>query len=262
MSQSRSQSETGKLYIVGTGPGSVDMLTERAKAAILESEYVIGNRMYIDLLEGTLEDKKVIMSSMGKEVDRAKKAVELAKEHIVSMVSGGDAGVYGMASIVLEVMERSGVNVPYEVIAGVTAATAAASRLGSPLSSDFMVISLSDLLTPWPLIEKRIGLALEMNVPLVLYNPKSKTRKAHFKETMEKALTKLPKSTPVGIVKNAYREGEIAKITDLGSLAEDDTFVDMHSTVIIGNSESRVWKEGDDVRGIITPRGYDRKYVY
>lgn len=252
----------GKLFIVGTGPGSVDQMTARAVEAIRRSEYVVGNRLYLDMLEGLLDGKKVEHSSMGREVERAARAVELAHEHVVSMVSGGDAGVYGMASIVLEVVERSGADIEVDVVPGVTAANAAASLLGSPLSSDFMVISLSDLLTTWKEIEARLEAGFSLGVPVVLYNPKSKRRPENLSAALAIASKHLPPTTPIGVVKDAYRPGEQVRVSTLAEMVADDSFVDMHSTVVVGGVNSRIWKVGDNVKGIITPRGYDRKYVY
>ena len=146
----------GSLYIVGLGPGRLEYMTPRALRAIAASDYVIGNTSYLDPLAPLLVGKNVIRSSMGKEVERAEQAVDLARSSAVAIVSGGDAGIYGMASIVLEVLEHSGASIDVEVIPGVTAANAAASRIGSPLSGDFAVISLSDLLTPLEVIEQRL----------------------------------------------------------------------------------------------------------
>lgn len=252
----------GRLYIVGTGPGRVSQMTPDALEAIRESEYIVGNKLYLEMLDGVLADKIIIDSHMGREVERAKKAVDLAKDHVVSIVSGGDAGVYGMASIVLEVVDHAELEIPVEVIPGVTAATAAAARLGSPLSGDFAVISLSDLLIPWEVIQKRLEAAFSVQIPVVLYNPKSKTRKSNLNAALLIALEHLLPETPVGVVKDAFREGEKIRIVSLQELIEDDSFVDMHSTVIIGGEESRFWKVGLNVKGIITPRGYNRKYVY
>jgi precorrin-3B C17-methyltransferase len=262
MSPSPSPSEAGKLFIVGTGPGRPDQMTLRAREAIAISDYVVGNDLYLDLIQDLLPGKEVIISSMGKEVDRAKKAVELAKSHKVAIVSGGDAGVYGMASIVLEIIEHAQAEIAVEIVPGVTAATAASALLGSPLSSDFMVISLSDLLTPWGQIERRLEAGFSTGIPIVLYNPKSNRRPGNLANALAIALKHLPATVPVGVVKDAYREGQKTITTTLGALAEDNSFVDMHSTVVIGGSESRIWKEGENVKGIITPRGYDRKYVY
>lgn len=147
-------------------------LTPAAMKAIAAANVVIGNAFYLDKLGVLLANKQVIRSSMGKEVDRAKEAARLAADCNVAMITGGDAGVYGMASIVLEVVEHEFPETDVEVLPGVTAVTAAASRLGSPLSGDYVTLSLSDLLTPWETIEKRLHLAFQMGVPVALYNPK------------------------------------------------------------------------------------------
>jgi len=149
----------GKLYVIGIGPGSVEQLTIASRDAILNSDYIIGNGTYLDQVKELLNDQEIIRSHMGKEVDRAKKAVELAENNVVSMVSGGDANVYGMAGLVLEVAEHYELDVDIEVLPGVTAITAGASVLGAPIVNDFAVISLSDLLTPWERIEKRLRAA-------------------------------------------------------------------------------------------------------
>src|SRR5512139_293048 len=151
MSLSRSQ---GKLYIVGIGPGGTEHLTKKAEKALLSSEYVIGNGTYLDQIAPVIKKTKFIRSGMGDEVERAKKAVELSRDHVVSIVSGGDANVYGMAGLVLEVAQKEG-DIEIEVIPGVTAVSAAASLLGAPIVNDFAVISLSDLLTPMEVIERR-----------------------------------------------------------------------------------------------------------
>lgn len=252
----------GILYIVGSGPGSPEQMTGKALQAIRDAEYILGNDSYLTPVSTLLEGKKVIRSSMGKEVERAKEAVSLAREHVVAMVSGGDPGVYGMASIVLEVAEHAGSTARIEVIPGVTAATAAASRLGSPLSGDFAVVSLSDLLTPIEVIEERLAHAFAMGIPVVLYNPRSRGRPHNFARAMEIASSYRGPATPLGLVKNAYREGEVVVVTTLGEVAGIEDQVDMHSAVIVGGSESRIWKVGENVRGIITPRGYHRKYLY
>ncbi len=262
--QSRSQDEgAGRLTVVSSGPGDLDNLTPLARRSIIESDVVIGNRFYLDQLEPLLEGKRVINSSMGKEVDRAREAVLLARGSKVAMVSGGDAGVYGMASIVLELVQREAPGLDVRIVPGVTAATAAASVLGSPLSGDFLVISLSDQLTPWEVIERRLDLGFQMGIPMAMYNPRSRSRPGNLRKALEIGLRHARPDTPVGIVRNAYRAGEESiTITDLGSLHEDDGAVDMHSMIIIGGEETRLMKEGDHVRGIITPRGYHRKYIY
>jgi precorrin-3B C17-methyltransferase len=244
-------------------------MTVAAQQAILESEYVIGNTTYLDQIEPLLPGKKVITSSMGEEIARARHALELASEgNTVSIISGGDAGVYGMAGIVLEIAEKecagaegadadADASTRIQVIPGVTAANAAASILGSPITSDFASISLSDLLTPWEDIEKRISGAAASDFVIVLYNPKSRNRNTNFARCIGIVRRHKSGSVPVGLVKNAYRDGERAVVTTLERALDYDDFVDMHTTVIIGNSESRIWG-----KRIITPRGYHRKYNY
>ena len=237
-------------------------MTARALKAIAGAEYVIGNSSYLDPLEPLLTGKNVIRSSMGKEVERAKQAIDLARSSAVAIVSGGDAGVYGMAGIVLEVLEHDGADINVEVIPGVTAANAAASRVGSPLSGDFAVISLSDLLTPLEIIEQRLDAVFSTGIPVVLYNPKSKGRPHNFAIAMEHARRYLDEGTPIAIVRNALRDGEKVIVTTLGEIETVEEAIDMHTTVIVGGRESRLWRMGEDVRGIITPRGYHNKYVY
>ncbi|ADN36511.1 precorrin-3B C17-methyltransferase [Methanolacinia petrolearia DSM 11571] len=259
--QSSGNDNKGKLFIVGTGPGKDTQLTGRAIEAIRESDIIIGNDFYLDHIPECLEGKEVIRSSMGKEVDRAKRCVELAETRKVCMVSGGDPGIYGMASIVLEVIAHENSCIDYEVVPGVTAATAAASLAGSPLSGDYVTISLSDLLTPLEIIEKRLDLAFQIGIPVALYNPKSRGRPANLSLALSIALKYKKEETPVAVVKNAYRENEDKRFFTLKSLFDDDSFVDMSSIVIIGGEETRI----QDVCGkeiMITPRGYDRKYVY
>lgn len=252
-SQSRSQ---GKLYIVGIGPGSVEHLTKKARDALLGSEYVIGNGTYLDQIAGVIKKSKVIRSGMGGEVERAKKAVELSKNHVVSIISGGDANVYGMAGLVLEVAEKE-IEVEIEVIPGVTALSAAASLLGAPIVNDFAVISLSDLLTPMDAIERRLKSAAEADFVIALYNPKSRRRKQNFAGAIGIIRRYRGDGTPAGIVKNATRKGERVITTTLGKIMEYNDEIDMSTIVLIGNRESRLWD-----KRIITPRGYQRKYEY
>lgn len=252
----------GKLYIVGIGPGSQGQITGDATKAIRDSEVIIGNAAYLDQIAGLTSGKRVIRSSMGHEVERAREAVGLASRSRVAMVSGGDPGVYGMAGIVLEVVDNMGSSIPVEVIPGVTAATAAAALVGSPLSGDFAVVSLSDLLTPWEVIEHRLRAVVRAGMPLVLYNPRSRTRSANFGRAMKIVLDILPDSTPMALVRHAYREGEQVITLTAGDWETVEEQVDMHTVVIIGSEETRFWRNGNETRGIITPRGYHRKYVY
>ncbi len=253
MSQSQSH---GKLYIVGIGPGGVEHLTKKAVSVLIESEYVIGNGTYIDQIAGIIKNSRVIRSRMGGEVERARKAVELSREHVVSIVSGGDANIYGMAGIVFEIAEKAG-SAEIEVIPGVTALSAAASLLGAPVVSDFAVISLSDLLTPIEVIERRIKSAAEADFVIALYNPKSRRRRQNLARAIEIIREYRSDGTPAGIVKNATREGEKVIATTLVKIMEHEDVIDMSTLVLIGNSESRVWNNM-----IITPRGYQKKYEY
>ncbi|MHC1597196.1 MAG: precorrin-3B C(17)-methyltransferase [Methermicoccaceae archaeon] len=245
---------------MGIGPGAMSHMTPRAREAILSSEYVLGNDTYLKQIPELLDGKHVIKSRMGEEVERAKRAMELAKEHRVCMVSGGDANVYGMASIVLEVLEREKSGIEIEIVPGISALNACASLVGAPLTTDFAVISLSDLLTPWTLIEKRLEAAAYADFVIVLFNPKSRGRSSNFKRAVE-IIRKHRRDAPIGLVKNGMRTGEKVVITQLKDIDEYNEFVDMHTTVIVGNSESRVWSSGKKDY-IITPRGYHRKYSY
>lgn len=253
MSQSPLQ---GKLYIVGIGPGDTEHLTKKAEKVLMDSEYVIGNSTYLDQVAQVIKNKKIIRSQMGDEVERARKAVEISREHVVSIISGGDANVYGMAGLVLEVAEKE-LNIEIEVIPGVTALSAAASLLGAPVVSDFAVVSLSDLLTPGEVIERRLKYAALADFVIAIYNPKSRSRKENFGKAIEIIRKCRSNDTPIGIVKNATRDGEAVIATTLGKVMEYNNEVDMSTLVLIGNSESKLWNNK-----IITPRGYQKKYDY
>ncbi|AAM07604.1 TPA: precorrin-3B C(17)-methyltransferase [Methanosarcina acetivorans] len=261
-SQSQDKASGGKLYVVGIGPGSVEQLTLKARDVILNADYVLGNSTYLDQMESLLGTQEVIRSFMGKEVERARKAVELAKNANVVMVSGGDTNVYGMAGIVLEVAEHESLDVDIEILPGVTAVLAGASILGAPVVTDFAVISLSDLLTPWEVIEKRLNMAADADFVIGLYNPKSRKRKSNFARAIEIIRKYKADSVPVGLVKNAMRgEEEDQIVTTLGEVMEYEDWVDMSTAILIGNGESRIWKSPKkDI--IITPRGYHKKYDY
>lgn len=236
-----------KIYVVGIGPGNIESMTFEAYNALKKSDIIIGYRTYIDLIKEEFRDKELISSPMKKEVDRCREVLELAEDgKVVSLISSGDAGVYGMAGIMLEVAKGSD-NV--EIIPGVSACNAAASTVGAPIMHDSVNISLSDLLTDWELIKKRIDLASQGDFVISLYNPKSRGRVTQIEEAREIMLRHKSKETIVAIVKNAKREGESAVITDLEHMLDFD--IDMLTTVIIGNSNTFI-KEGK----MITPRGY------
>ena len=246
---------TGTIYIVGAGPGSPDHLTPAASAAIRASDAIVGYGPYIDQLGGLTSGKEIVSTGMSREIERCEKAIELAaKGRTVTVVSGGDAGIYAMAGPVLELLKKGRIatNCSVEVIPGISALSACAARLGAPLMHDFASISLSDRLTAWQTIEERLDAAARADFVIVLYNPKSHGRSSHMKRAQAIILRHRDAATPVGIVRAAMREGEKVTVTDIGSIPFDH--VDMQTTVIVGNSKTTVWKGM-----MITPRGYENK---
>jgi precorrin-3B methylase len=272
----------GALYVVGIGPGSEADMTIRARAAIEQADTVVGYTTYIKLVEGMLAGKDVVSTGMMKEADRCAQAVRLASEgKSVALVSSGDAGIYGMAGLVLEIVEEQVVGQPppgpeghpppqagrgkgykeqgtlpfeFEVIPGVPAVCSSAASLGAPLMHDFAVISLSDLLTPWELIVKRLDAAASADFVIALYNPRSKGRPGYLEQARDIIIKHRPGSTPVGIVKDSTRDGERVIVTTLGELPVEE--VDMTTMVIVGNSQSRRFMDY-----ILTPRGYKGKRI-
>ncbi len=244
----------GKVYVVGVGPGSLFYITPKAIKAIREADVIIGYKTYINQIESLIKDKKVFAYGMTEEVRRAKTAIEYAlKGMIVSVVSGGDPGVYGMAGLIFEILAQNNLEVEVEVIPGISAFNAASSKFGAPIMNDFACISLSDRLTSWDEIEKRLEYATKSDFVIILYNPKSSKRTENLTKAKEIILKYRDNNTPVAIVKNATREGEEVILT---TLKEMDSYpVDMNSTIIIGNSQSYIYKNF-----FITPRGYRRKY--
>ena len=243
----------GKITAVGLGPGGPEDMTPRALKAIQEAEVIAGYTPYIKLIEPLVGDREIIGTGMMQEVDRCRLAVESAaagKNTII--VSSGDSGVYGMAGLILELLEQydAAHRPEAEIIAGLSAVNAAAAILGAPLMHDFAVISLSDLLTPWELIKKRAKAAAEADFVVALYNPKSKKRVQNIEEIREIFLACRAADTPVGIVNHAAREAESKTISTLENFTKET--IDMFSLVIIGNSRTYV-KEGY----MITPRGYE-----
>ncbi len=242
----------GKITVVGIGPGSLDDMTPRARKSIETADTIAGYNTYIKLIEPLLADKKVIGTGMMHEVDRCRMALDEALAgNDTAIVSSGDAGVYGMAGLVLELLlQMPKENQPkLEIIPGVSAVNAAAAVLGAPLMHDFAVISLSDLLTPWELIKKRAAFAAQGDFVIALYNPKSHKRVEHIEEIRDILLKYKSAETPVGIVRGATRENESVVISDLENFTREE--IDMFSLVIIGNSNTYV---KDNF--MITPRGY------
>ncbi len=310
----------GVLYLVGMGPGHPDHMTGRARAAVAEAEVIVGYTTYLELLGDLAAGKRVVETGMTEEVDRARAAVELAEEgRRVAVVSSGDAGIYGMAGLVLEVLAARGWQpappvgggipaagaaphrlewsfsageeagravrlftrpqsrtgegsgrgatglapsatrrpavslLEVEVVPGVSALNAAAALVGAPLMNDFAVVSLSDHLTPWEVIARRLEAAGAGDMVVVLYNPKSGRRTWQLEEAVRILRRHRSGSTPAAAVKSAFRERQLVVVTTLEGLVEED--IGMLTTVIVGNSATR------DLGGLLlTPRGYERKY--
>ena len=241
-----------KIYIVGIGPGDLCQMTNEAVSAIEESEAVVGYTKYIDLIKDLTVNKKIYMSGMKQEKERCQKAIEFANEgKTTSVVSSGDAGIYGMAGLIYELAEQYP-DIEIKVIPGITAAVSAAAVLGAPIMHDFAVISLSDLLTPWEKIQKRIEMVAKADFIVCLYNPGSMKRADYLKKACEYMLMYKSEYTQCGWVKNISREGQKSGICTLRELS--DFKADMFTTIIIGNSDTKA------VNGkLVTPRGYDIK---
>ncbi len=238
-----------KLYLVGLGPGCPEMLTPQAQAALEDSTLITGYTVYIDLLQERFAHKRLESTPMRREEERCRMALQAASEgETVSLVCSGDAGVYGLAGLVLELAPQYP-PVEIQVVPGITAACAAAAVLGAPLVHDFAVISLSDLLTPLPLIEKRLDAAAAADFVLCLYNPSSKKRADYLRRACDIVLRHQVPETVCGWVKNIGREGQTSRILTLGELRDEQ--VDMFTTVIIGNSQTKV-----SAGRMVTPRGY------
>lgn len=237
----------GKLYVIGIGPGGLEHMTLRAKEAIEESNIVVGYNKYIDMIKPLVENKELFSTGMRGEEARCRKALELSKEdNTVALISTGDSGIYGMAGLILQMQKDENV----EIIPGVTASSAAGSVVGAPLMHDNCNISLSDLMTPYELIKKRVRNAADADMIISLYNPRSKGRPHYLREAIEIIKEYRDLNTPVAVVRHALRDGQEYKLFNLENF--DEEVVDMFSIVIVGNSQSFV-KEGK----FITPRGYD-----
>ena len=248
----------GKIMLVGIGPGSFAQMTHRAAEAIAEADVVIGYVTYIKLVADLLEGKEVIRKGMTEELDRAVHALECAQAgKKVALISSGDAGVYGMAGPTYEVLFQAGwtpdSGVPVEIVPGTSAINACASLVGAPLTHDFCSISLSDLLTPWPAIARRLEAAAAADFVVALYNPKSGRRTQQIEQAQYLFLRHRSPQTPVALVKSAYRRRQAIVFTTLDKMSDCD--IGMLSTVLIGNSNTFV-RDGL----MVTPRGYANKY--
>ncbi len=239
----------GKIYVVGIGPGCSRMMTEQAKEALRGCDVIVGYRTYVDLVREEFSGKIFYESAMRQETERCLKCIEFALEgKTVALICSGDAGIYGMASPLLEMADREGF-ADVEIIPGITAASSGAALLGAPIGHDVCLISLSDLLTDWAVIEKRLICAAEGDFCIVLYNPASKNRKDHLSKACRILLTRLPPDTPCGYVRKIGREGTQKGTCTLEELKTVEA--DMFTTVFIGSSRTKI--AGD---WMITPRGF------
>jgi precorrin-3B C17-methyltransferase len=241
---------TGKLTVVGIGPGGAQDRTRRAEAALLEADLVAGYDLYLDHVKDLLGGKETLSTGMTAEVGRCRAALRAAASgRKVALVSSGDAGIYGMAGLALEMAAKEGFEVPIEVVPGVSAASAAAAALGAPLMLDWACLSLSDLLVDWTTIRTRLEAVAAADLVAALYNPRSQRRVRHLEEAVEIFLGHRPPGTPVGIATALGAPEERTVITTLEGLCREE--VGMRSLVIVGNRSTRV------VGGrLLTPRGY------
>ena len=238
-----------KLTVVGIGPGNAEGMTARARAALEQAELIVGYGVYADLLRPLFPEKEYLVTPMRGERERCRMALEAASSgRRTAVVSSGDAGVYGMAGLILEMAEGAEV----EIVPGVTAAQSGAAVRGAPLGHDFAVISLSDLLTPWETIEKRLRLAGQADFVVCLYNPMSHSRRDYLRRAADILLESKKPETVCGWVRNIGRPGQEAGTCTLAELGEQE--LDMFTTVFIGNESTKLI-EGK----MVTPRGYDKK---
>lgn len=238
------------LYVVGLGPGGSRWMTWEARAALEQAEVLCGYTVYLDLIRGEFPDKEYFSTPMTQEIERCRAALERARSgRTTALVCSGDAGVYGMAGPVLELAPQFP-EVEIQVVPGVTAALAGAAVLGAPLMHDFTVLSLSDLLTPWEVIRRRLELAAQGDFVLCLYNPSSRRRRDHLRMACDIVLAHRGPETVCGWVRNAGRAQEEHQVLTLGELREAQ--VDMFTTVFIGSAATR--RIGDRM---VTPRGYE-----
>jgi precorrin-3B C17-methyltransferase len=252
---------------VSLGPGGLSYMLQGAQEAINSAEVVVGYKVYLGLIADLIQDKKVISSGMRKEIERCQAAIEYAAAgYQVVIVSSGDAGIYGMAGLIFDLCREQNFQISHDrkgpaeavdffikVIPGVAAFNAAASLVGAPLMHDFAAISLSDHLTPWQVIEKRLSAAASADFVIAIYNPRSNARPDLLQQAQQVLLQHRPPATPVAVVRRAMRDGQWQCLTTLGEIPLAE--VDMQSILIIGNSKTYLWKGW-----MVTPRGYLEKY--
>ena len=242
----------GKISIVGIGPGNIAEITPKARLMIDVADVIVGYKTYIELISDITSDKKILASGMRQEVQRAQIAIDEAQKNLnVAVISSGDAGIYGMAGLIIEMILNLPENLQpkFEIAAGVSALNSAAAILGAPLMHDFAVISLSDWLTPYELIKKRVALAAEGDFVIALFNPKSKSRPNYIDDVQKILLNYRADSTPVGIVTNAGRIDEKKIISTLKDFTSEE--INMFTLILIGNSKTFIKSNF-----MVTPRGY------
>ena len=259
------------LFVVGTGPGDIAYMSQRAIEIIQQVDCIAGYTTYIDLIADLVKDKEIISTGMMKEVERVEKAIEQALTgKSCALISGGDPGIYAMAGLVFEICKQrdiklvrhqdkknrpdSNIGLILEIVPGIPALAAGAALVGAPLTHDFAAISLSDLLTPWEKIENRLSCAAMADFVIVLYNPKSKKRDWQLKRAQELILEHRDGSTPVGIVTGAMRENQCISFTTLDQM--DRSKIGMQTVLFIGSSASLRYLDF-----LFTPRGYSKKYI-
>ncbi len=241
-----------KIYVVGIGPGEYEKMTLQAINVLKECDVIVGYPVYVDLVKDHFPDKEMLTTPMRKEIQRCELAFEKAREgKTTAMICSGDAGVYGMSGLILEIGEKYP-DTEVEIVSGVTAAIGGGAVLGAPLMHDFAVISLSDWLTPWDLIIKRLRAAAEADFCIVLYNPSSRARQDYLEKAIDEIIKYRSPENVCGTVQNIGREGEKMTLYTLEELHH--TPVDMFTTVFIGNSTTKV------INGkMVTPRGYQKR---
>ncbi|XXX46463.1 precorrin-3B C(17)-methyltransferase [Sorangium sp. So ce119] len=252
--------DRGVLSIVGIGPGAEEHASRAALEAIAASDLIVGYTTYIRLVKHLIEGKEIIKTGMTEEIGRARAAVERARDGArVAIISSGDAGVYGMAGLVFQVLEeigwKRGESPELRIVPGMTALNACASLVGAPLGHDFCAISLSDLLTPWPVIERRLEAAAAADFVIGLYNPASGRRTRQIVRAQEIIRQHRAGTTPVALVKSAYRKLESAVLTDVDHFLDYE--IGMLTTVLVGSTNTFMF-EGY----MVTPRGYTNKYTW
>ncbi len=243
-----------QLSIIGLGPGHTSLLAPLALASLESCEVLAGYGLYVDMVpEALRQTKEILVTGMRHEQERCQAAIQCAVQgKRTALVCSGDAGIYGMSGLVLELLEKQGLidTLPVEIIPGIPAVCAAAALLGAPLMHDFACISLSDLLTPWEKIIKRLHAALEADFVVVLYNPRSRGRKEHLQQALDIAKQYRAPQNPLGHVRNAYRENQEVSVHELANFKAESA--DMLSTIVIGNSQTQALG-----RYMVTPRGYN-----